>query len=283
MKKIITIIGALVIVSFAAQAQVLLSGGLTYSQNFDTLTSTGGSSMGWNNNTTLLGWYGNRAYTGGTGGPLGSYAYSSYHYETGSANNGWIKSYGVAGVNSIDDRGFGSLSSGTPKTNAIAVRIQNDTASPVSLDSLAYTGEQWRIGQGNFSSVNKLYFGYRVSSSAIADPEPNVPWYDTTTWTPFAAADFTNVKMNTASTDPAVVLDGNDPANRIGISAAFSAVVLNPGDEIMLRWLDPDESGNDMGLAIDDLTLTFSAVPEPSTAVLAGLGLLAMALLRRRN
>jgi uncharacterized protein len=282
MKRIITIIGAVGLLSFAVQAQVLLSSGLTYLQNFDTLTATT-TSAGWTDNANLLGWYAERAYTSGTTGTLGSYPYGSFHYGDGLLNNsGWIKSYGVAGVNPITDRAFGSLGSGTPKTNAIGLRIFNDTGSAVSLDSISFRGEQYRIGQGNFSSVNTLYFSYRTSSSSITDPAPNVPWYDTATWTPFSALDFVNPKMATASSDPAAGLDGNASGNYTVLSSTFTGVVIQPGWDLFLRWVDPDEAGNDMGLAIDDFQASFSIVPEPSTALLGGLGLLALAIWRRK-
>ena len=84
-----------------------------------------------------------------------------------------------------------------------------------------------------------------------------------------------------ATSDAGVGLDGNASANRIAISSTFTGVTLNSGDEIMFRWSDPDETGNDMGLAIDDLTVTFSQVPEPSTTVLGGLALFGMIAWRR--
>src|SRR5512137_244910 len=130
MKKIITIIGAVGLLSLAAQAQVLLSSGLTYSQNFDSLASTSGTSttLPWADNSTLLGWYASRAQTANTtaGGTYGPYPYTSYRVGVGSANNGWIWDFG-----SLDatDRAFGSIGSGTVRVQAYGVRIQNDTAN----------------------------------------------------------------------------------------------------------------------------------------------------------
>ena len=43
-------------------------------------------------------------------------------------------------------------------------------------------------------------------------------------------------------------------------------------EEIFLRWLDIDDSGNDHGLGVDDFSITFSAaVPEPTAVALGGL------------
>ena len=61
-------------------------------------------------------------------------------------------------------------------------------------------------------------------------------------------------------TATAAALDGNAAANRVAISYALP-VVIPSGQEIMLRWEDINDSGNDHGLAIDDLSIsaTFSA------------------------
>ena len=52
----------------------------------------------------------------------------------------------------------------------------------------------------------------------------------------------------------------------------------------MLYWSDPDQTLADHGLAVDDLQVTFTPVPEPMTvlAVSAG-GLGLVGLIRRRR
>ena len=125
MKKIIAIIGALVIVSSAIQAQVLLSGGLTYSQDFDSLASSAASGS-WSDNTTLLGWYASKAYsTSVTPQVYGPYAYTSYRVDSGGNNSGNLFNYGSAGST---DRALGSIASGTVAGSTMAtvfgLRIQ---------------------------------------------------------------------------------------------------------------------------------------------------------------
>ena len=269
MKRIIAIIGVVGIVSLAAQAQVLLSSGLTYSQNFDTLaTSSAGGAPSWTDNSTLLGWYARRAATTSTG-PYGSFTYASLRLSNGSENNGWVYDYGTW---SSTDRALGSVGSGTIKSNAFGIEIRNDTANAVTLDNIAYTGEEWRIGQGNTANANTLWFGYQTSSSAITDP------LNTSTWTAFTALNFVNPVFATTTYGP---IDGNAAGNYTSISSTMTGITLNPGDEIFLRWVDPDETGNDMGLAIDNVVVTFSQVPEPSTAVLGGLALFGLIAWRR--
>jgi hypothetical protein len=270
MKRILAIIAAAGLASLAAQGQVLLSGGLTYSQNFDTLaTSSTTAQPSWTDNSTLLGWYARRAATT-SAGPYGSFAYASLRLDNGQLNSGSVYDYGTF---DSTDRALGSIGSGTIKSNAFGLEIRNDTTSAVNLSSISYSAEQWRLGQGNISSTNYLWFSYQTSSSAITDP------LNSSTWTPFNALTFTNQVFASSTSDPGGPLDGN--ANAFTISSSLSGVTLNPGDEVFLRWVDPDEAGNDMGMAVDNFTVTFSKIPEPSTALLAGLALFGLISWRR--
>ena len=274
MKKVLFSLSVLSL-AVAANAQVLLSGGLTYSQNFDTLASSPvASNPVWSDNTTLPGWYASRAYTAGTTSAYGPYAYTSYRIDAGTSTSGLLYSYGVAGVNPVTDRALGSLSSGTPKTNVFGVRIANDTASAVDTVTISYTGEQWRNG-GN-TAVHTLAFAYQVSGSPFTSPIA----VDNAGWTAFSALNF--LTPTTGAT--AAALDGNLAANRTAFTGVvLTGVTINPGEEIFLRWLDLDDSGSDHGFAVDDFSVSASVVvPEPATAALGGLAALGF-LLSRRN
>jgi hypothetical protein len=248
-----------------ASGQVLLSGGLSYSQNFDSLSnSPAAGSATWTDNATpgLTGWFASRAFTGGTTSAYGPFAYTAYRIGDGSANNGTIWSFGTIGAT---DRALGSLSSGTPKTNVFGVWIENDTASPVDTLTVGYTGEEWRNG-GN-TTVQTLAFSYQTSSTGFSSPigvdsAPNNGWNA-----------FTSLSFNSPTTGAtAATLDGNNAANRTVLGpTVLTGVTLNPGDSIFIRWLDIDDSGNDHGLAVDDFSFSASVVPEPTTAALIGL------------
>jgi hypothetical protein len=63
------------------------------------------------------------------------------------------------------------------------------------------------------------------------------------------------------ATATAGALDGNATANRTVFSnVLLPGVVLLPGQEIFLRWVDLNDAGNDHGLAVDDFSLTFTSV-----------------------
>lgn len=285
MKKVLAIIGAVAIISVAAQAQVLIGSG-TYSQNFDSLASSPvGSSSTWSDNTTLLGWYASKALTVSSG-TYGPYAYASYRIDSGGNNSGNLFDYGVAGVNLVTDRTLGSIASGTiagaTYATTFGLRIQNNTGSTWTGDiGLSFRGEQWRQG-GNVNSQVIDYFGYAISSTPFTGLLSAIP--TDAAYTAVPALNFTGpvVAPGTAPTT-AVVLDGNASGNYVNIAGTLSSITLNAGDEIMLRWYDINDSGNDHGGGIDDLTVTFTQVPEPSCFALAGLGMLTLALWRRRN
>ena len=280
MKKLFSIIGAAGVVTLAAKGQVLLSGGLTYSQNFDSLSNSPPTGTpAWTDNGTagLTGWYASRAFLSGTASAYGPFAFTTYKVGDGSANSGSIYSFGTAGAT---DRALGSVGSGTPKTNVFGVRIQNDTGSAVGTVTISYTGEQWRNGGNTVLTPNTLAFSYQVSSTPFTSPI-GVDSAPNNGWTGFTPLDF--VSPNAAA-GSAAALDGNAAGNRTVFSnILLPGVTVNPGQEIFIRWLDIDDTGNDHALAVDDFSVSFSQVPEPSAAVLGGLAVLSLTFSRRRK
>lgn len=277
MKRLFSVVALGAFSLLATNAQILLSGGLTYSQNFDSMSNTPAASSGtFTDNTTpgLEGWYASRAHTSSTG-VLGPYTYATYRVGDGSANNGSIWSFGTIGNT---DRALGSLGSGSVRSNFFGVRIQNDTASAVDNVLVSYTGEQWRNG-GN-TATHALSFNYKIGTPSVVGSPLDMTTPGVGGWVAFSALDFLSPTVGAT----AATLDGNLAANRTVFSGVLlTGVTLNPGEEIFLRWTDLDNSGNDHGLAVDDFSVSFSSVvPEPATAALAGLGLLAI-VLRSRN
>lgn len=272
MKKLFAVVALGVFSLVTGKSQILLSGGLTYSQNFDTLASVAVSTVPWADNTTLPGWYASRAL------PAPTAAIPSYRVSGGEANNGSIWSFGTnSAFGILTERALGSVASGTPGTNAWGLRIQNDTGAAVDNILITYTAEQWRNG-GNITAQT-MPFSYQVSGSPFSSPlsaTPNDPAY-----TAFAGLTYTS--QITGAT--AGALDGNDPLNRtIFSNVLLTGVTLNPGQELMIRWYDINDAGNDHGFGVDDFSISFSqVVPEPSIAALSGLGLLAAISWRRRK
>ncbi|CAN0373206.1 unnamed protein product, partial [Ectocarpus sp. 4 AP-2014] len=84
-----------------------------------------------------------------------------------------------------------------------------------------------------------------------------------------------DLSFDVISTTGSGAVDGNSATFSEELLASFD-VDVPVGGYLALRWYDGDQSGFDYGMAIDDLTVTFAAIPEP-TAVLFG-GLLTTAL-----
>ncbi|MDZ8260823.1 Calx-beta domain-containing protein [Nostoc sp. ChiQUE01b] len=190
----------------------------TYSQNFNTLAAFG-TSIAWNNDSTISGWYSTR---------------TNYITGFGTNNTGAMYSFGTT-----TERALGSVASANTGTIYYGLRLQNNTGSPITKLQVSYTGEQWRNG-GN-TSQQQLKFSYQTGSTLTS--------LTTGTWTPVTSLDFTGP----IATATAGFLNGN----RVVITPVIFnlATPIANGEEIILRWEDIDDAGNDHGLAIDDVSV----------------------------
>ncbi|WP_294356818.1 Calx-beta domain-containing protein [uncultured Sphingomonas sp.] len=227
------------------------AGTLTYSENFDSLASSG---------TTA----GTGTVDGGT--PLGSTRFvfleasgtsanTSYSAGNGSVNTGDTYSFGTA---VSTDRAIGSLASGGVATIYYGTLFTNDTGSTITSLAIAFTGEQWRAGGRTAANgPDRLDFSYSTTATTIGG----------TGFTDFNDLDFVSPS---ALPSTAGALDGNAAANRQAISANL-AVEIPAGGSIFIRWADTNVIGNDDGLAIDDfsITATLAGTPQPATETIS--------------
>jgi len=207
----------------------LSSIGVPYSQNFDDLTI---STFNLTDNTSITGVYALRA--------SGNVTPNVITADNGGSNAGRFNNYGSTGTT---DRALGSASSGTPGTLQYGVRLKNNTGAAISSLTITYSGEQWRNG-GNTAS-QPLTFDYRQAATVTSLVG---------TFTTVAALTFNT----TTNTSTAAALDGNNASNREVLTSVVT-VNIPIGEEIMLRWTDINDTGNDHGVAIDNLSVTPSA------------------------
>ncbi|WP_304068220.1 T9SS type A sorting domain-containing protein [Pedobacter glucosidilyticus] len=213
-------------------AQISIIENNTYNQDFNGLGTT---TVAWSDNVNLNGWYAAAASLSSIG---------DINISTGSSTAGSLYNLGLSGE---ADRSLGSLVSGTTGTIYYGLRLKNNTSTELKSLTISYTGEQWRRVTGG--TEQKLQFSYQVSSNAITN-------LTTGSWIASNSLDFTSPTLGTTG-----LLNGNDASNRAIITATIN-VTIPAGSEIMLRWMDIDDSGNDFALGIDDLSVTpFSTLP----------------------
>ena len=225
-----TLVCALVAtVAPSAWAQVpLTTVGTPYTQNFDTLASSGTT------NTALpTGW--TLTETGG-----GARDNEQYAADTGGSNTGDTYSYGLA---SSSERALGGLQSGT-LVPTIGASFVNQTGATVTRLGISYTGEHWRVGVLNRAPADRLEFEYSTDATSLA----------TGAWVAVDGLDFPGPSTGTVG-----LRDGNAAANRTVVSFTIVGLSIAPGDTVWIRWTDLNASGADDGLAVDD----FSITPNP--------------------
>lgn len=210
--------------------------GVPVTQDFNTLVTSGFPSS-WTDNTTLVGWY---ARTDATS-PIGT----NYGANNGSSNTGALYSFGTT---SATDRALGMASSNSFTGSTAGVnkgyygwRLKNNTGAAITSLTITWTGEQWRQEDNATAHTISLFYQTGTTVTSLTGG----------TWTS-ASSVFTTPITGSGST---ATLNGNLAANRTaGISTTIS-ISLAAGDEIMLRWEDLNDVGNDHGMGIDDVSV----------------------------
>ncbi|MFN8344418.1 MAG: T9SS type A sorting domain-containing protein [Spirosomataceae bacterium] len=222
-------------------AQVSLTTlGTPYTQNFDVLPASGSAT--WTNDSNVPGWFHARTGTGTT-----------IVANDGSSNAGNLYSYGTG---TATDRALGSLGSGNAAVGNLfwGVRLQNNTGATITTLDISYTGEQWR---NSAAAAQTIAFSYLVGSPTVTG----------------SLAEFQSAGVAVSSLDftspitggTAGALNGNLAANRTAITFSITGLSIPNGTEVMLRWSDPDHTGADHGLAIDDFSVTpQGGIPQPT-------------------
>ncbi|MDB4541358.1 hypothetical protein N9192_00515 [Akkermansiaceae bacterium] len=237
----------------AFAAPISMTGAGNYSQNFNTLTTSTNPTTGtpWADDSTIPFWYAD--YGGRTLG--------FYFGATGNLFTKNFYSFGVEGINPVTDRALGSITgSGNSDIYTYGVQLENSAGGPITINSLTYTGEQWR--NAGKVATDKISFSYQISSSLIEDVDGSDLLPED--WVPIPAFDFTTLIGTTSSS----ALDGNAVNHRTMISGNPS-LVLEDGEFIMLRWTDENDSGPDHGMGIDDVSLAWEPIVPPDLSVSA--------------
>ncbi len=250
--------------------------GTTYSQDFDSLASSG-TDISWTNDTTIAGWSLYRVAAGSDPTPV---PMTFYDASAGTADSGRFYSLGTDA-----DRALGAIGNGTfgyPGDQAspipinsmagwLAASFTNGTGVEVNQITVAYDGEQWRDAGDNeppYAQTMEFQYGFGSDFSSVS------------TWnSPGGSFDFTSPVFTTT----AGAIDGNVAGSVAGLGGTISDLSWQAGETLWLRWVVQNDSGFDHALAIDNFSLNaaaaVSAVPEAGSMLTVGLGgLVAFAL-----
>ncbi|WP_048506092.1 T9SS type A sorting domain-containing protein [Chryseobacterium angstadtii] len=226
MKKIYSL-ALLALTGFAFGQISLTALNTAYTQNFDGLanTSTGSLTL----SGTLAGW---------SVSETGANANATYTADTGALNAGDTYSYGSTGST---DRALGSIASGN-LLSRWGAQFTNNTGSPITQLAVAYTGEEWRMGQATRGTNDQITFEYSTNATSLT----------TGTWTGVSALTYNTTDISgTAGTR-----DGNSASLRTALNSTISGLNIAAGQTFWIRFVDVNITGTDDGLAIDDFSLT---------------------------
>lgn len=193
--------------------------GAGYTQDFDTLASTGTSSV------VPADWFFNE---------VGGSAPTTYGTGTGSSTTGNTYSFGAA---ASTERAFGSLASDTVTEISIGASFTNNSGGTITSLLISYFGEQWRNGDN--TTQQKLDFQISFDATSLT----------TGSWQDVNQLDF----LGPSAIAGGAPLDGN--ANRTNISHTITGLGISAGATFWIRWVDVNDAGSDHGLAIDDFSI----------------------------
>lgn len=237
----------------------------SYTQNFDTLAVSGATNT-WANDSTLAGWslfnkdlaaFANLRADSTATNTIGGF----YSFGTGSSTERALGGLGSSGTI------FGAPSSGAV-AGYIAASFTNNTGNQITDVTIKFDGEQWRNGGNTSAQSMVLEYGFGSSFSAVS-------------WT---AADTSFNWASPVTGSSAALVDGNNAGRVANVGGTFATPAWSNASTLWVRWTERNDTGSDHSLAIDNFTLSVTAVPEPKSYAMlfAGLGLMG-AIARRRT
>lgn len=233
--KSLTFLGALALVP-ALQAAIPLTGSGTVTQNFNTLPTTAGTE--WNDNTTLPNWWLHRSNAAAPF-PIPLLVNDNVAATAFAAG---IYSFGPTGG---ADRAFGTVPTGTLGEISQVVVLQNTSALPIQITNIAFAIEKWR--ENNTAGITeRIDFSYQKNTEEFAITSVlGQGWTDLNNY---------DVVVPHSGTASAIHNPGlNYPVNQ----APVDAIVVDPGQYAAFRWLNPNESGSDAYLGLDDVVISY--------------------------
>lgn len=226
----------------ATQAQVSITTvGTPYTQNFDQMPSGPLSTF---HVMPISGW---GIWEKGTN------ANDSIRIHNGGSNAGDTYNFGT---DLMTDRALGSIASGS-NLPSFGCQFENATGAAIGTINMAFVTEMWRNGDTLVGNLDTTLFEYSLNATGLGDTSA--------TWTAVSALNLLTPNTTLNTTGP---LDGNVVGNRANVSGSFNLNLAN-GAKIWVRWRDINKLNSDDGLAIDDLSVSFTPLNNDKPIITA--------------
>ena len=173
----------------------------------------------------------------------GSNAALNFATSSGSNAASGIFSYGA---NNAATRGLGSLAS-SAGSYLFGISFTNNTSAVIDQFEIEFTAAQWR--KGGSGRINEWTFMYHTSSTN------NV--LDTLT-KKNTTLNFTSVQTSTGT----AALNGLLTVNQQQKKDTLFNIQWKPGEQLILKWQDKDDIGNDDGMALQQLVCKALTMPD---------------------
>lgn len=260
-------------VGFTTTNTTAVSNGYLYTQNFDSIPTGSNSSIV----TAAPGW---SFWRSGTSSVQPNYSLAGSNATTNTQNAGTI---GAGAVSSSSSGGAylwvsGTLATGTDKSiGFLSTGSYPGTTTAVPGQTLALLfGFQNNFGNAITNlDLNWNFERYRQGSR-------------TQGWEFYSSSDGINWVANTTGNQTYTGSNTTtvyNPPESITKAVTLSNLNIQDGESYYLRWsfVTTGSWSNAQGLGVDDVAITASVVPEPTTALLAGSGLLCVYFFLRRR
>jgi fibronectin-binding autotransporter adhesin len=227
-----------------AHGQAIAIGGAgSYTENFDIL---GTANVAWVDGVTVPGWH--------AGINANATADGNAQAADGTVVFSGLLNLGLSGDG---DRAIGSKATSTNgfANIGIGVLFQNTSGAALTISNLSFAGELWRTNTTAGNTEQSFAF-FKTSNALFTDVEPggSAATANTGSFTPLPGLNW-NAPVNAPAS---TALNGNLAANRLVRTVTNTGIVVNPGDFVMIRWIDTNIGGTDGYQGIDDFSITFA-------------------------
>ena len=182
----------------------------------------------------------------------GSNTVLNFATSSGSNATSGIFSYGPAsGATNTATRGLGSLAS-SAGAYVFGISFTNNTGTVIDQFEIELTAAQWR--KGGSGKANEWTFLYHLSgtnNSGTNNVLDSLTKKDTT-------LNFTSVQTSTGT----AALNGLLTVNQQRKKDTLFNLQWKPGEQLILKWQDKDEVGNDDGMALQQLICKALTMPD---------------------